>query len=556
MKHYLIIIFSLSPYILGAQVETPVFKVNYERLNEGEESPSELSFIYHDQIVYLSQPDDKIQQYTDLQNGVNISVLNYEGSLYRNNTSFIDLPEPTYADKPEEILGYDCQYASFSYFSNKIEVWYTEKTEAKGTPYSRFLPNKNALALKIIINGNRKIIAKSIEQLEGEIIPEFLPNTADQVTDAEFEELKINSKFTKLMIFEDEQINFDPSLPVQNENELVENQTYHFSKGSVILKKINLSQDLRNSGFIFAKLHCRSNGDAYDRTGSVFIIPENEGISVLDAYLLGVDVLPIFNDNQGDEYQGIRKENDYEPPIELMRFFTSFGADHFNEKREINNYPWVEDVIYKQDVSALIPSEEAPIWIGVFIGNYDKGGHKVSLELDFYPSFDEEEKSADTKYIQPLFSTINTLEMSGQNYGRLFKNDTLAVEFEIEENIEDLQLVFTTTGHGGWGGGDEFNPKLNQILLDGTEIFSIVPWRTDCGTYRLSNPASGNFSNGMSSSDFSRSNWCPGTLTPPYIIPLMDIEPGMHRIQVVIDQGEDVEGGFSHWGVTGVIIGI
>ena len=143
----------------------------------------------------------------------------------------------------------------------------------------------------------------------------------------------------------------------------------------------------------------------------------------------------------------------------------------------------------------MIPTQDDSFIIGVFIGNYDKGGHIVSLDLDLYPAF--EEHPGPDKMIQPLFSTVNILEMSGQNYGRLFRNDTLRVEFEIRQNVENIKLLFTTTGHGGWGNGDEFNQRLNQIFLDDTEIFSILPWRTDCGAYRMDNPASGNFGTGL-----------------------------------------------------------
>ena len=100
-----------------------------------------------------------------------------------------------------------------------------------------------------------------------------------------------------------------------------------------------------------------------------------------------------------------------------------------------------------------------------------------------------------------------------------------------------------------------FTPTLNQIFIDGKKVFNLIPWRTDCATYRLSNPASGNFDNGLSSSDFSRSNWCPGTLTPPYIIPLDDLKHGNHTIEIIIDQGEDAGNSFNHWGVTGVLTG-
>lgn len=80
--------------------------------------------------------------------------------------------------------------------------------------------------------------------------------------------------------------------------------------------------------------------------------------------------------------------------------------------------------------------------------------------------------------------------------------------------------------------GDEFNQKPNTLYLDGEKVISFVPWRDDCGTYRNWNPCSGNFSNGLSSSDLSRSNWCPGTVTNPEYIYLGDLEAGEHSITV------------------------
>jgi hypothetical protein len=301
-----------------------------------------------------------------------------------------------------------------------------------------------------------------------------------------------------------------------------------------------------------------SNGDAYDRTGSVFIIPaKKKGIMItpLDAYLYGLEKLPVYTDNKKNKYQGIIKEKEYSPSIEILSFFTPFGVNYFNDKRKINNYNWAENVIYKEEVTSLIPTDEDEIWIGVFIGNYDAGGHIISLELDSYPSMNKNENTAKKNYIAPLFSTVNTLEMSGQNYGGLFANDTLKVDFEIEENIENLQLLYTTTGHGGWDNGDEFTPRMNKLFVDGEEVFKIIPWRTDCASYRLSNPASGNFPDGLSSSDLSRSNWCPGMLTSPYIIPLTKFKKGKHVLEVVIEQGPNEGPSTNHWNISGVLVG-
>lgn len=556
MKRLFKFLLVFSPVIILAQNASSIFKVSYDQYENGKKTNNELAIFYKDEMVFLSKPEDKIKHYIDFRNNQNISMITHNDENFKSLIPFDALPKPSVGEKKETILDYDCEYVSFSYFSNKIEVWYTDETEAKGSPYSRFLPDGNVLVLKIRVNGNREIIANSIVK-ENEYTPSSaLMETAKKVSKAEFEEIKINSRYRRLQVFENDTINFDPKIKIPEAKSLIGSKTYHFSKGSVIMKRVSLSQELRNSGYVFAKLNCKSNGDAYDRTGSVFMVPvQDDKLSVLDAYLNGLESLPVFTDNNGQEYQGITKEENYVPPTEILRFYTSFGADYFNDKREINNYDWANDVTYKQEVSALIPSEVEEIWVGVFVGNYDSGGHIVSLELDFYPGFNDGKEIKSKKYIDPLFSTVNTLEMSGQNYGRLFKNDTLKVEFEIPDNVENLQLLYTTTGHGGWGEGDEFNPRLNKLYVDGKEIFKIVPWRTDCASYRLSNPASGNFGNGLSSSDLSRSNWCPATLTPPYGIPLSTLKKGKHTLEVVIDQGNDEGSSTNHWNVTGVLIG-
>ncbi len=558
MKLLIISILVCFPTTFFAQNKSNAFKIRYDHYENGKKGNTGMAIFSQDQMVYLSNVDDKIKNYIDLKNRQNISTITYENELFKKVTSFDSLPVPKLDTETQVVLGYKCQHAVFSYFSNRIDIWYTEKTIAKGSPYGTYLPNSNALVLKLVFNGNHTVLANAITKVTDFSLSNNFTKNDIQVSKSEFEEITINSRYTRLKVFENEKINFDPSLIITKESELQTNHVYHFSKGSVVMKKIKLTPELKNSGSIFAKLSCQSNGDAYDRTGSVFIVPakRKEGmVSVLDAYLYGIDKLPVFTDNLGNTYQGITKEENYTPPIEILRFFTSFGVGYFNKKREINNYDWKRSIVYKEDVSSLIPIDEDEIWIGVFIGNYDEGGHVISLELDFYPSTDKVEKDKKAKFIEPLFSTVNTLEMSGQNYGRFFASDTLRVNFDIKENIKNLQLLYTTTGHGGWDGGDEFNPKLNSIFIDGKEVFKVIPWRTDCASYRLSNPASGNFSNGLSSSDLSRSNWCPATLTPPYIIPLTMLKKGKHVLEVVIDQGANEGSSINHWSVSGILVG-
>ena len=115
----------------------------------------------------------------------------------------------------------------------------------------------------------------------------------------------------------------------------------------------------------------------------------------------------------------------------------------------------------------------------------------------------------------PLLNTTNVMEMAEQDYATMFdKPKGLEVDFTLDRPLKNARLRYISTGHGGWTNGDEFVPKKNTILLNGKEVFSFVPWREDTGAFRLFNPASGNFNDGLSSSDISRSNWCPGTAPP------------------------------------------
>jgi hypothetical protein len=86
-------------------------------------------------------------------------------------------------------------------------------------------------------------------------------------------------------------------------------------------------------------------------------------------------------------------------------------------------------------------------------------------------------------------------------------------------------------------------------------VYDFIPWRTDCGSYRSFNPSSGNFENGLSSSDLSRANWCPGTITNPIYIDLGDLKKGEHKITIKIPQGPKQGESFSFWNVSGVLLG-
>lgn len=523
-------------------------KITYEEYRGENLVPNkEIVLTCSNGIVKLSNRSKTKSLFIDYNSKTVIKELNISSEHFKQVTPFSELSEPKLTDEKETILGYECKKASFIIFSNRIDVWYTTETEYKASPSSSVII-ENGLILKYVSNGNHTIQAKSIDKEKGNM--QYPQEGIQEISQARYRELIIESRYLTIPIFDKEQINFQNG--ITNPDDEILDHTYRFSKGTVIMKKIKLPET-KNGGNFFLKLTNWSNGDAYDRTGCVFTIADDNKKSILTALKNGLKELPIYLDNKGKKYQGVVSTDNYTVPLELMRFFTSFGVGHFNNKRPINNYNWQDSVVYKQEVTELISTNKDEMWIGVFIGNYDNGGHKVSLELNYYPPF--RGYPAQKKVIKPLFYTLNVMEASGQNYGSMFKNDTLIMEFKLDEEIKNPKLLFTTTGHGGWGNGDEFVPRLNQIFIDDKLVFKHVPWRSDCATYRTSNPASGNFSNGLSSSDLSRSNWCPATLTNPYYIPLDDLKPGKHIIKVAIDQGDDKGSSFNHWSVSGILVG-
>ncbi len=548
-KFFLLFFFFFSFLLIHAQ-ET--WEVIYHRSVGGEiDTTYTKKLLYQNGVTCLSDSDSKIQEFIDYNRKVVVDMLDYQGKKYKAVQAFDSLKQPEKITEGDTILGYPCRKAIFKAFSNTIEIWFTTETIPKGAIYKNYLPDEG-LVLQVMINGGRKLVAAEINKLPAKTSCPYPFNDAVTISMPEYRELQIKSRYVTVPVFEKQQINFGDSLV--NPDSGLPDTTYRFSKGTVIMKKVKLPDISREGALAYVALTEWSNGDAYDRTGSVFYIPEGKELTMLDALEKGLEILPVIEDNDGRKYQGIVSTDKYNVPVELMRFFTPFGVSHFNHFREIHNYPWADSAFYKEEITSLLPDTLDEIWVGVFIGNYDKGGHVVSLELNFYPGWEEE--NTDKKYIDPLFSTVNIMEMSGQNYGRLFGSDTLRTDFVLPEGVQDLQLVYTTTGHGGWGGGDEFNPKRNRIFIDGEQIFDYIPWRTDCATYRMLNPASGNFGNGMSSCDLSRSNWCPGTLTVPFFIPLPQLKPGEHTIEVVIDQGKNEGNSFSHWQVSGVLTGI
>lgn len=458
----------------------------------------------------------------------------------------------TFAEEGEEMMnGYNCKKYRTSINSNTIEVWMTESLGYDATPsISRGL--LKGVMVRQAINGNRILELKNIKKdrkLKNETIPSVL---GTRVAPRDIDKISKEKLIIKVPVFENEQIHFAEIKKFQGE--IPYDSVIHFAYGTLILKRINLDTLPEHYSY-FIDVKEQSNGDAYDRSGSIFIIPTDRELSLKDALIDSIQLLHSYTDRRDITYRAIKLEDDFLPVVELMRFFTPFGVNHFNERVKIDGLEWSDVAYYKQEVTELSKHLRGDVLIGAFIGNYDGGGHKLSLDILAYPGDYSWDLSQNDDWTLPLFNTCNVMEMAGQHYGRMFKTDSLTVEFEVPENVENLRLRYISTGHGGWGRGDEFNPKENTIIIDGEKVFTHTPWRCDCATYRELNPVSGNFWNGESSSDLSRSGWCPGTATQPVYFDMSFLKPGKHTITIAIPQGDDEGSSFNHWMVSGILLG-
>ncbi|MCR4828730.1 MAG: glpgli family protein [Bacteroidales bacterium] len=529
-----------------------------------------------------------------------LTNVEYEASCYHiQNVGDIQHPIPGYAEKHTYVnnttdsVYYQYRFSDSSYYTvsalRRDDIqWDTQHIDSKTTRYVTSI-NSNRIELVFSTRYGKDITplpyygrfqgVMTEMRRNGQVQMELAPKATPRVvapgsliprelgvrkSSRELSNLEKRRMVLTTRVFNDEQICWGKES--SHVEEMPRDTTLHFAGGTLILKRLRLPK-LPSHYQTFVELRQRSNGDAYDRTGSVFIIPD-AGNSLCPTFFDAInghpDSLPSITGRDGQRYQGIVPGISlmqryrisslvYTPPVELMRFFTPFGVGHYNERIRLDGLDWEEETFYKQEVTDLQSLLQGDVWIGCFIGNYDGGGHRVTLDIKSYPGDYEWDLDDDTYVkgmVQSLVNTCNVLEMAGQNYGKIFGTDSITVSFAVTPLDSVLTLRYISTGHGGWGEGDEFVPKENELFIDGVKRFGYTPWRSDCGRYREWNPVSGNFWNGLSSSDLSRSGWCPGTATQPVYFDLSGLEPGTHTLTIAIPQGQPIEGGFSHWNVS------
>ncbi|MCU4174256.1 PNGase F N-terminal domain-containing protein [Carboxylicivirga sp. N1Y90] len=375
-----------------------------------------------------------------------------------------------------------------------------------------------------------------------------------------------------IIIFNDQAINFNPDKNSTN----LQDTLIKIDNGRIILKKINLpkySKDVRVS----IETTVISAGDPWDKTGSLFLIPQSSEINFL---IENNSFVKLFENNTDqDLFPGVIPNENYLPAVEIMRFMTPFGVGYFSndpklDKRKPVYIPeWEESVVWDQDITHLVSELEGEVWIGAFIDVWTKEGYELSAKLKFEETKAEIYPKEKTKVI-PLVNTCRYTHPQ-RLYDGFSRND-LEYTFSIPEGYNKAQLYYITTGHGGHSGGDEFVQKENSICINGQEIYKGIPWRNDCASFRRFNPHSGvwtekrtarigNLKTGdtkemeidefIASSDYSRSNWCPGSQVVPFVFDIDNLNPESNTITIRIPEAQaEKENELNHWNISAYIV--
>lgn len=376
-------------------------------------------------------------------------------------------------------------------------------------------------------------------------------------------------------LFHDTPILFNPT---DYPNGVVEKEgLLYLGNGRIVLKKVTIPT-FSNYTEADIEITLVSNGDPWDKSGSCFVIPRESVISMIDVAADRASYPPHDIDRY-EELSGIVQGEGYLPTVELMRFMTPFGVGHFSSnddsvsarRRPVYVDGWAENVSWKQEVTDLLPLLEGEAYVGIYVDTWTAEGYKVNATL----TFTESAIKGDAKpnlHVEPL---INTNYYIGQRHPDIFARQDVEIDFTLPENVKNVRLKYITTGHGGHSGGDEFRPQQNILYVDGEEVLSFLPWRTDCASFRRFNPTSGvwlrtrpmafiarggkrevkEIEEPLASSDLSRSNWCPGSDVPPVEIKLDNLAAGKHTLTISIPESTEIdENKLNHWLVSAYLV--
>uniref|UniRef100_UPI0040485B6B peptide-N-glycosidase F-related protein n=1 Tax=Mariniflexile sp. TaxID=1979402 RepID=UPI0040485B6B len=227
---------------------------------------------------------------------------------------------------------------------------------------------------------------------------------------------------------------------------------------------------------------------------------------------------------------------------------------------------WEKEVVWNQDISDLESIVTGTFYIGVWVDTWTKEGYEIDLSLIY------SNRPKIKRKVMPLLNTVYYVK--GQGLPDYFADGPLNYTFQVNKNIKNVKLNYITTGHGGHSGGDEFIKIKNSVYINNKLVLDTIPWRDDCASFRRFNPTSGvwlkkdstyyrdretkeyklkEIEERLSSSDLSRSNWCPGSKVEPFVVDLGELKSGNQTLRISIPATKAEKDKSNHWLVSAYI---
>lgn len=219
------------------------------------------------------------------------------------------------------------------------------------------------------------------------------------------------------------------------------------------------------------------------------------------------------------------------PPmqVELMRFVTGFGSASR----------------YEADLTPFLPVLWGERTFRVHVSTWKDPGWRVTFELRFEPGAAGIRRPS---MVVPLLDEPRVTRAAS----------VIQSSFTLLPGLDRPRLRILTTGHGSEL-GDEFRPRTHVVRVDGVEVARWRPWREDGSGSRASSPwAERRTIDGREvwASDADRSGWVPGRIVEPFIIPLDELTPGRHRVEIEVLEIRDTpkDQPPDHWRLSACVV--
>lgn len=223
------------------------------------------------------------------------------------------------------------------------------------------------------------------------------------------------------------------------------------------------------------------------------------------------------------------------PAIELIRAITPFGG------------PLHLDV----DITDFANGLPGPHTLRTTIATWSdaagqvsgsNGGWNVSAKIEVVPG----PAPRNVLAVLPLWNGSQTTETT-----------LSSLPFEVPAATTDARIELRATGHGGpntgkgcLGPAEEFCRREIVPHVDGAALEALDPYRNDCDelcTIAHQDSASGGFDycaenpcGAVASVRAARANWCPGSITPPFVITGEPLRaPGPHAFDWAVSRIEE-----------------